>query len=91
MYLGKKTLNLLYIIDAISIILLIAFFVGPELLQGTALAEFMVNYRGLMVYHCIIFAVITVLLQKFHAEICVEFKSLQKRLPELENIVKNNK
>lgn len=84
MYLGKKTLNLLYTIDIISVILLITFSVGPELLQGTALAEFMINYRGLMVYHCIIFAVITVLLQKLHAEISVEIKSLQKRLSELE-------
>ena len=30
MYLGKRTLNFLYIIDAISVIGLIAFLVGPE-------------------------------------------------------------
>ena len=84
MYLGKKTLRFLYIIDAISVVLLIAFFVGPELLVNTGVAEFMLKYRSLAVYHCILLAMLTTLLKKLHAEISVEFKSLQKRLTELE-------
>lgn len=84
MYLGKKTLNLLCIVDVVSVILLIAFLVGPELLKETALAEFMMNFRGLMVYHCLLFAVLTLLWRKFHAEISMEFKSLQNRLSEQE-------
>lgn len=84
MYLGKKTLHLLYLVDAISAILLITFLVGPEFLVDSAVAEFMRNYRGLLVYHTIIFAVITVLLKRFHEEISVEFKSMQNQLMELE-------
>lgn len=84
MYLGKKTQNLLYIIDVISIVLLVAFLVGPTFLVGTTIAEFMIKYRGLMVYHCILFAVITALFRKLHAEVSVEIKSLQNQLSELE-------
>ena len=84
MYLGKKTLYLLYLLDAVSVILLIAFFVGPEFLMDSAAAEFMRTYRGLFVYHTIIFAVITVLLKRFHEEVSIEFKSMQNRLMELE-------
>lgn len=84
MYLGKKTLHLLYFVDVISVILLIAFFVGPEFLVDSAVAEFMRNYRGLFVYHTIIFAVLTVLLKRFHEEVSIEFKSMQNRLMELE-------
>ena len=77
MYLGKRTLNFLYIIDAISVIGLIAFLVGPELFVNTSVAEFMLKYRGLMIYHCIVCGVLTGLLQKLHAEISVEIKKLQ--------------
>ena len=77
MYLGKKTLNFIYVLDAISAIVLVAFFVGPELLKETSVAEFMLQYRGFVVYHCIVFALLTILLQKLHAEISVEIKRLQ--------------
>ena len=77
MYLGKRTLNFLYIIDAISVIGLIAFLVGPELFVNTSVGEFMLKYRGLMIYHCIVCGVLTGLLQKLHTEISVEIKKLQ--------------
>ena len=77
MYLGKRTLNLLYIIDAISVIGLIAFFVGPELFVNTSVAEFMLKYRGLMIYHCFVCGILTGLLQKLHAEVSLEIKKLQ--------------
>ena len=41
MYLGKKTLHLLYLVDVVAVILLIAFFVGPDFLVDSAAAEFM--------------------------------------------------
>ena len=56
---------------------LIAFLVGPELFVNTSVAEFMLKYRGLMIYHCIVCVVLTGLLQKLHAEISVEIKKLQ--------------
>ena len=62
MYLGKRTLNFLYIIDAISVIGLIAFLVGPEFFVNTSVAEFMLKYRGLMIYHCIVCGLLTGLL-----------------------------
>lgn len=77
MYLGKRTLNFLYIIDAISVIGLIAFLVGPGFSVDTPVADFMMKYRGLMIYHCIVCGVLTRLLQKIHAEISVEIKKLQ--------------
>lgn len=77
MYLGKRTLNFLYIIDAISVIGLITFWVGPELFMNTSVAEFMLKYRGLLIYHCIVCGLLTGLLQKLHAEISVEIKKLQ--------------
>lgn len=77
MYLGKRTLNFLYSIDAISVIGLIAFLVVPELFVNTSVAEFMLKYRGLMVYHCIVCGLLTGLLQKLHAEVSVEIKKLQ--------------
>ena len=84
MYLGKKTLNMLYVLDAISAIVLVAFFVGPELLKETGVAEFMLQYRGFIVYHCVVFALVTILLRKLHAEISVEIKKLQNWISELE-------
>ena len=72
-------------ITVASVVLLVAFLVGPELFPESAVAEFMMNYRGLVIYHCIIFTIITVLFQKFHAEVSVEFKSIQDRMRELEN------
>lgn len=77
MYLGKRTLNFMYIVDAISVIGLITFLVVPELFVKTSVAEFMLKYRGLMIYHCIVCGVLTGLLQKLHAEISVEIKKLQ--------------
>lgn len=77
MYLEKRTLVFLYIIDAISLIGLIAFLVGPELFVNTSVAEFMLKYRGLMIYHCIVSGVLTGLLQKLHAEVSVEVKKLE--------------
>ena len=59
MYLGKRTLNFMYIVDAISVIGLIAFLVGPELFVDTFVAEFMLKYRGLMIYHCVICGLFT--------------------------------
>lgn len=84
MYLGKKTLNMLYVLDAISAIALVVFFVGPELLKETGVAEFMLQYRGFIVYHCVVFALVTILLRKLHAEISVEIKKLQNWISELE-------
>ena len=89
MYLGKRTLNFLYIVDAISVIGLIAFLVGPELFVDTLVAEFMIKYRGLMIYHCIVCGVLTGLLQKLHAEISVEIKKLQDWILEIEKRVEN--
>ena len=87
MYLGKRTLNFLYSIDAISVIGLIAFLVVPELFVNTSVAEFMLKYRGLMLYHCIVCGVLTGLLQKLHAEISVEIKKLQDWILEIEKKV----
>ena len=87
MYLGKKTLNFIYIIDVISVICLIAFFVGPELFKETSVAEFMLKYRGLMIYHCIVCGVLTGLLQKLHTEISVEVKRLRNWIAEIEKKV----
>lgn len=84
MYLGKRTLNFMYIVDAISVIGLIAFLVGPELFVDTFVAEFMLKYRGLMIYHCVICGLFTALLQKLHAEISVEIKKLQDWIIEIE-------
>lgn len=84
MYLGKRTLNFLYSIDAISVIGLIAFLVGPELFVNTSVAEFMLKYRGLMIYHCIVCGILTGLLQKLHAEVSVEIKKLQDWILEIE-------
>ena len=84
MYLGKKALNFLYMIDVGSAILLVVFFVGPELLKETGVAEFMIQYCGFMVYHCIVFALLTILFWKLHAEISVEIKGLQSWISELE-------
>ncbi len=85
MYLGKKTLHFLSMITVVSVVLFIVFLVGPELFPESTVSEFMMNYRGLLIYHCIIFTIITVLFRKFHAEVSVEFKSLQDRMRELEN------
>lgn len=87
MYLGKRTLNFLYSIDAISVIGLIAFLVVPELFVNTSVAEFMLKYRGLMIYHCIVCGLLTGLLQKLHAEISVEIKKLQDWILETEKKV----
>ena len=87
MYLGKRSLNFMYIVDAISVIGLITFLVGPELLVDTSAAEFMLKYRGLMIYHCIVCGVLTGLLQKLHAEISVEIKKLQEWIIEIEKKV----
>jgi len=38
MYLGKRTIDFLYIIDTISVIGLIKFLVGPELFVNTSVA-----------------------------------------------------
>ena len=84
MYLGKRTLNFMYIVDAISVVGLIAFLVGPELFVDTFVAEFMLKYRGLMIYHCVICGLFTALLQKLHAEISVEIKKLQDWIIEIE-------
>ena len=89
MYLGKRTLNFLYSIDAISVIGLIAFLVVPELFVNTLVAEFMLKYRGLMLYHCIVCGVLTGLLQKLHAEISVEIKKLQDWILAIEKKVEN--
>ena len=62
MYLEKRTLNNLYIVDVISLIGLIAFLVGPELFVNTSVGEFMLKYRGLMIYHCIVCGLLTGLL-----------------------------
>ena len=89
MYLGKRTLNFLYINDAISVIGLIAFLVVPELFVNTLVAEFMLIYRGLMLYHCIVCGVLTGLLQKLHAEVSVEIKKLQDWILAIEKKVEN--
>ena len=89
MYLGKRTLNFLYIIDAISVIGLIAFLVGPELFVDTSVAEFMIKYRGLMIYHCIVCGVLTGVLQKLHAEVSVEIKKLQDWIVAIEKKVED--
>lgn len=47
-----------------------------EILKETGVAEFMLKYRGLMVYHCIIFALLIGVFRKLHAEISVEIKKL---------------
>lgn len=88
MYLGKRTLNFLYIVDAVSVIALIAFLVGPELLRESSISEFMLKHRDLIVYHCIVFALLTGLFKKLHAEISVEIKSLQNRISEMEKNLK---
>ena len=87
MYLGKKTLHLLYIIDAISVIGFVIFLVGPELLKETSVAEFMLKYRSLMIYHCIVFAFLTCMFQKLHAEIAIELKGLKNWISEIEKKV----
>lgn len=87
MYLGKRTLNFMYIIDAISVIGLIAFLVGPELFMNTSVAEFMLKYRGLMMYHCIVCGLLTGLFQKLHAEVSVEIKKLQDWIVAIEKKV----
>ena len=84
MYLGKRTLNFMYIVDVFSIICLITFFVGPELFLNTSVAEFMLKYRGLMIYHCVVCGLLTGLLQKLHSEISVEIKKLQEWITEIE-------
>ena len=84
MYLGKNTLNFLYIVDTISAIVLVAFLVGPELLPETSVAEFMLQYRGLMVYHCVVFTLLTIIFRKLHSEISVEIKRLQNWILETE-------
>ena len=76
-YLGKRALNFLYFVDVISVMGLIAFWTGPELLPDTSVAEFMLKCRGLMIYHCIVCGLLTGLLQKLHTEISVEIKKLQ--------------
>ena len=87
MYLGKRTLNFMYIIDVISVIGLIAFLVGPELFVDTSVAEFMIKYRGLMIYHCVVCGLLTGLLQKLHAEVSVEIKKLQDWIVAIEKKV----
>lgn len=58
----------------ISVITLIAFLIGPDFLMGTSAAEFMLKHRGLMIYHCIVFSLLTGLFRKLHAEITMEIK-----------------
>lgn len=87
MYLGKRTLNFMYIIDVISVIGLITFLVGPELFKETSVAEFMLKYCGLMIYHCIVCGLLTGLLQKLHSEVSMEIKKLQNWIAEIEKKV----
>lgn len=89
MYLGKRTLNFIYIVDAISVIGLIAFLVGPELFVNTSVVEFMLKYRGLMIYHCVVCGVLTGVLQKLYAEISLEIKKLQDWILAIEKKVEN--
>jgi len=87
MYLGKRTLNFMYVIDVISVIGLIAFLVGPGFFVDTPVADFMMKYRGLMIYHCILCGLLTRLLKELHAEVSVEIKRLQNWIAEIEKKV----
>lgn len=87
MYLGKRTLNFMYIVDAVSVIGLIIFLIAPELFVNTSVAEFLLKYRGLMIYHCVVCGLLTGLLQKLHSEISVEIKKLQDWIIEIEKKV----
>ena len=87
MYLGKRTLNFMYVIDVISVIGLIAFLVGPGFFVDTPVADFMMKYRGLMIYHCVLCGLLTGLFQKLHTEVSVEIKRLQNWIAEIEKKV----